>query len=353
MAPEVLSSQTFPASDLWAAGVMAYQLLSGYLPFDDHRNPNAPALSVVWKGILTEAPSFRRSAWADVSPEARAFVSALLNKDHAARPTAKEALKHPWLQTAFHTGKRRPLSATVVQRIQASGPQRRAQEASWRPAIFGTLRDLILCPFPRSVQRFAQANVLRRTILELIANELLKTAPPHLSPDGVASSAFAADAADALAAHSSPQPIGGLEGASSSACTSPSVRDGDGSAHSGAVFFPMSPEKSSAMLGERGGAQPAADISRRGSLDGPFWVRPRDKPALPRNCDFSSEADMIPAASSAALHVHAGRPRDAALPLHASAGHAVPRRWPEERHRARSCRLLARHAAGLRARGDG
>ena len=45
MAPETLSSQTYPASDVWAAGVMAYQLLCGYLPFDDARNPSAPALS--------------------------------------------------------------------------------------------------------------------------------------------------------------------------------------------------------------------------------------------------------------------------------------------------------------------
>jgi hypothetical protein len=27
---------------------MAYQLLSGYLPFDDKRNPEKPALSLVW-----------------------------------------------------------------------------------------------------------------------------------------------------------------------------------------------------------------------------------------------------------------------------------------------------------------
>ena len=48
MAPELLSSEAYPASDVWAAGVMAYQLLSGYLPFDDHRNPDRPALSLVW-----------------------------------------------------------------------------------------------------------------------------------------------------------------------------------------------------------------------------------------------------------------------------------------------------------------
>lgn len=48
MAPELLSSEAYPASDVWAAGVMAYQLLSGYLPFDDQRNPDRPALSLVW-----------------------------------------------------------------------------------------------------------------------------------------------------------------------------------------------------------------------------------------------------------------------------------------------------------------
>lgn len=56
-------------------------------------------------------------------------------QDHTKRPSAKEALRHPWLSAAFHEAKQRPLSATVVQRIQ----------------------------------RFAQTNVLRRTILELIA----------------------------------------------------------------------------------------------------------------------------------------------------------------------------------------
>ena len=56
-------------------------------------------------------------------------------QDHTHRPTAKQALRHPWLSPAFHEAKQRPISSTVVQRIQ----------------------------------RFAQNNALRRTILELIA----------------------------------------------------------------------------------------------------------------------------------------------------------------------------------------
>jgi calcium-dependent protein kinase len=51
LAPENLSSEFYPASDIWSAGVMAYQLLSGYLPFDDRRNRNNPALSQVMTAL--------------------------------------------------------------------------------------------------------------------------------------------------------------------------------------------------------------------------------------------------------------------------------------------------------------
>ena len=109
LAPENLSSEFYPASDLWSAGVMAYQLLSGYLPFDDRRNRHNPALSQVvykyfcaapdrqqmwlvfkgpnmslllqvWKAILTEEPNFNISAFKDVSEDAKSFISMLLQK---------------------------------------------------------------------------------------------------------------------------------------------------------------------------------------------------------------------------------------------------------------------------------
>lgn len=52
MAPEVLECSVGPPADVWAAGVMAYQLLSGYLPFDDRANPRAPAVSKIWCASL-------------------------------------------------------------------------------------------------------------------------------------------------------------------------------------------------------------------------------------------------------------------------------------------------------------
>ena len=68
--------KVLPASDIWAAGVMAYQLLSGSLPFDD---PKA-SLPKIWKAILTQEPSFSGSAWQDISLEAKDFLRSLLNK---------------------------------------------------------------------------------------------------------------------------------------------------------------------------------------------------------------------------------------------------------------------------------
>ena len=146
MAPEVISeSETHPTSDVWSAGVMCYQLLSGKLPFDDAQNRREPALSLVWRSILTDEVSFKRREWETVSKEAKAFVTRLLNKDPKQRPTAREALKDPWLLSTFHAGREEmgPLDSTVVQRLQ----------------------------------RFAQANLLQRTILELVASELVKVMP--------------------------------------------------------------------------------------------------------------------------------------------------------------------------------
>jgi calcium-dependent protein kinase len=48
MAPEVLRSEVYPSSDLWSAGVMAHQLLTGRFPFDDRTSPHAPSISRVW-----------------------------------------------------------------------------------------------------------------------------------------------------------------------------------------------------------------------------------------------------------------------------------------------------------------
>ena len=65
LAPEVLSSKVGPEADLWAAGVMAYQLLTGRFPFDDRAGygTGGPVLSRVWRSILTDKLRTDGPAW--------------------------------------------------------------------------------------------------------------------------------------------------------------------------------------------------------------------------------------------------------------------------------------------------
>ena len=65
MAPEVLSSRVGPEADLWAAGVMACQLLTGRFPFDDRAGygTGGPVLSRVWRSILTDKLRTDGPAW--------------------------------------------------------------------------------------------------------------------------------------------------------------------------------------------------------------------------------------------------------------------------------------------------
>lgn len=142
MAPETLQSEVYPESDVWAAGVMAYQLLTGKFPYNDKSNPYTPSLSKVWKSILMDDLNMSESRWQGISHEARDFVQMLLTKDPKKRPSAREALNHPWLKGTIkdrHRGT--PLSLGVVQRIQ----------------------------------RFSQASVFKRTVLELMAEELVES----------------------------------------------------------------------------------------------------------------------------------------------------------------------------------
>eukprot|EP00879_Flechtneria_rotunda_P009752 GHRR01010202.1.p1 GENE.GHRR01010202.1~~GHRR01010202.1.p1 ORF type:complete len:707 (+),score=240.27 GHRR01010202.1:2191-4311(+) len=140
MAPEVLSSAVEPASDVWAAGVMAYQLLSGRFPFDDWQNPQAPALSLVWRSILGEEPSFSWAGWQNITNQAQDFCRTLLNKDPKQRPSAREALHHPWL-----------LKGNRKERKQ------------------GTLLTQVV----QRLQRHKQQNIFKKTVLDMMANELL------------------------------------------------------------------------------------------------------------------------------------------------------------------------------------
>ena len=82
MPPEAFSGKYSSRSDIWAAGVMLYQMLSGALPFPQADMPS------LYGAILSGTPSPLPGG---VPPEIKAVVSRALSKDPAQRfPSAAE-----------------------------------------------------------------------------------------------------------------------------------------------------------------------------------------------------------------------------------------------------------------------
>lgn len=97
MSPETLNHICDTKSDIWSLGVMTYELISGTLPFNDPINKYKPSLTLLWKSIFKDNPTFKETAWENVSDLCLDFVKQCLIKDFNNRPSTLECLKHPWL----------------------------------------------------------------------------------------------------------------------------------------------------------------------------------------------------------------------------------------------------------------
>ena len=92
MSPQVIEGHYNHKCDIWSVGVIAYVCLAGFAPFDGETEQD------VIQSILCGKVDFEDSTWDDVSEEAMDFIAYLLTYEEEHRPTAGEALQHPWLQ---------------------------------------------------------------------------------------------------------------------------------------------------------------------------------------------------------------------------------------------------------------
>ncbi|VEU35136.1 unnamed protein product [Pseudo-nitzschia multistriata] len=109
VAPEVLTQDSYDARcDVWSAGVIAYLILSKTLPYQGRDEKETVH-------ILMEAekypPCYTDHNWKGVEPSAIAFCKWLLSVDPEQRPTAREAMAHPWL--VRHCGTPPPQRARI------------------------------------------------------------------------------------------------------------------------------------------------------------------------------------------------------------------------------------------------
>lgn len=116
MSPEVMNcTVATPASDCWGIGVIAYQLLSGGVsPFFAVNRFRTMAK------VLECDYSLDQPELAKTSPEAKDFISRLLQKDSRLRMDADQCLQHSWLKDdKFYLGILETLETTWMRRCLA------------------------------------------------------------------------------------------------------------------------------------------------------------------------------------------------------------------------------------------
>jgi len=105
MAPEVIDRRYGPQADMWSAGVMLFEMLSGEHPF---KKDASSATEGPWdepdptrlKYLVRNAKyNMTSPKWASRSDQAKDLVRAILVVDPKVRLSATEALQHPWLQS--------------------------------------------------------------------------------------------------------------------------------------------------------------------------------------------------------------------------------------------------------------
>ena len=88
MAPELVQEQPYDEKiDIWSLGIILYELYYGKPPF--YTNSIYTLIQMIIKDPIT---------WADpISDEFKDFLSQMLQKNPAKRPSYKELLSHPFI----------------------------------------------------------------------------------------------------------------------------------------------------------------------------------------------------------------------------------------------------------------
>jgi len=113
MSPEVLRGEYNQSADMWAVGVIAFQLLSGKAPFQG-KDRKSIAQKVVKADYNLDSPE-----WENISSDAKAFIKGCLRIEPKLRWTAEQALRSAWL-TSVLSESSRLLQTQIVRQICCS-----------------------------------------------------------------------------------------------------------------------------------------------------------------------------------------------------------------------------------------
>lgn len=100
--------------DTWAVGILGYELLVGFPPFIDETKPRTESR------IQCSSPVFPNK----MSEQAKDFISLALSKDAARRPSTRDLLNHPWIQS-------HKLEKKQLDMLNSTARSSKSSELSW------------------------------------------------------------------------------------------------------------------------------------------------------------------------------------------------------------------------------
>lgn len=124
LAPEVYNRDYSTPADVWSAGVLAYHLITGRLPF--WQELKGLTAQGVMAGVLEREPDFSPDAWnADFGDDCRDLLRSMMHKDPAQRPTAQQCLEHAFIATYTAAFVFSPSDRGLAARLSFSAAPRR------------------------------------------------------------------------------------------------------------------------------------------------------------------------------------------------------------------------------------